>query len=267
MPYPTTIFPDKPAAVADLRANQLMLAAANALPGVTVSDDTLYSKLLVAEADVARLLKVYLMPTKIVPDDASQAELDALEAGSMPWAQEAAYDYGPEMWQGERWGYIKTQSVPVIAVEGIRFVYPAPTQQFFAVPQDWVRVDRKFGHIRLVPATTAFTAPLNAFLMQAMGGGMTIPFMVQVRYTAGLTDVATKWPDLVDVIKRKAVLKLVMDSYLPQSGSVSADGLSQSMSMDLTKYGDAIDEALFGPKGRNGGLWAAIHGIGLGVLG
>lgn len=261
-----TLFPDKATAVADLRAGALLLAARRVLPGIVLSDDYIYNKLLVAEKETSRILRVYFVPTIIVPDDAAQAELDALDAAGNAWAQEAAYDYDPDMWTPDRWGFIRTKWSPIISVQSIRLVYPSPTLTMFEIPHDWMRFDKKFGHIRMVPASAAFNAPLNAFLMQAMTGGRNVPFMVQVRYVTGLTDALKEWPDLVDVIKRKAMLKIVLDTFLPQSGSISADGLSQSMSMDLTKYGDAIDETLNGPKGSNGGLMSAIHGVRFGVM-
>src|SRR3546814_15149872 len=89
--------------------------------------------------------------------------------------------------------------------------------------------------------------------MQALGGGRTIPFMIQLTYVAGLANAARDYPDLLDVIKKKAVLKIVQDRYLPQSGSISADGLSQSVSVQMDQYQDVIDHALYGGKGTNGG--------------
>jgi hypothetical protein len=59
---------------------------------------------------------------------------------------------------------------------------------------------------------------------------------------------------------KQAVIGIIEDSYLPQSGSISADGLSQSMSMDVAKYHDTVDRLLNGDNG-NGGLMARIHGI------
>ena len=85
--------------------------------------------------------------------------------------------------------------------------------------------------------------------------------MIQLKYTAGLSNVACKWPDVLDVIQRAAVLRLVQGYYLPQSASISGDGLSQSQSFDGQKHQDLIAEALFGPKGCNGGLFTAIHGV------
>ena len=87
------------------------------------------------------------------------------------------------------------------------------------------------------------------------------PDMVQLSYTAGLANAAQDYPELIDVVKKKAVLSVLADSFVPQSGSISADGLSQSMSMDLGKYSEAIDEIIHGPKGSNGGLMTKIHGI------
>lgn len=262
-----TIFKNRVAAVADMRMDRLAMAASAALPGVTVSDDYIYSKLLSAEAEISRRLRVYLEPTVIVPDDAAQAELDALEAGGGAWAQEAAYDYSADFFMYDRWGYIITKSKPIISVQSLVFVYPSSMNQVFTIPPEWIRLDKKFGHVRLVPASQAFAAPLGAFLLQALSGGRTIPFMIQLRYTAGLDNVHKNWPDVVDVIKKKAVLSMLKDAFMPQSGSISADGLSQSLSVDMDKYDSIIDVAIDGPKGANGGLTTAIHGIRLGILG
>lgn len=262
-----SIFKNRVAAIADMRSDRLTLAAASVMPSVQISDDYVWSKLLAAEADISRRLRVRLEPTKIVPDDAPQAEIDALEAAGDPWATEPAYDYETSFFQGDRWGYIVTQQKPIVSVESIQFNYPSPAHQVFEIPRDWIRLDKKAGHIRMVPASQAFSAPLSAFLMQAMGGGRMIPFMIQVRYTAGLSNVLANWPDLVDVIKKRAVVGMITDAFLPQSGSISADGLSQSLSVDVSKYYESIDLAIDGPKGSHGGLMSAIHGIRLGILG
>lgn len=261
-----TLFPDAAPAVAELRRDQLMMALRTVMPGLVLDDGYIYQSLLAAESELSHRLKCYFVPTTIIPDDAPQSELDALEAAGIWWRQEAAYDYGPELWTGESWGFIVTKSKPIISVSSIRYVYPNPTQTFYNIPNDWIRLDRKYGHIRLVPASAAFSAPLNAFLMQAIGGGRNIPMMVQVRYVAGLKDAYADYPDLVRLIKRLAVYNIVSESWVPQSGSISADGLSQSMSMDLSKYGEMIEEKIEGGKGSNGGLMAQIHGIRMGVL-
>lgn len=259
-----TLFADKAAIVQELRNDRLITAGQTYLPGVTLSEDYIYSKLMAAEANISRILRVKFEPTEIIPSGYEQSEIDALPQGTV-WEEEPPYDYDPEFFMNERWGYIVTRQRPVLAVSYIKFAYPAPTNAIYEIPNDWIRLDKKYGHIRLVPASQAFTIPLGAFLMQALGGGRGIPHMIRVRYTTGLgatiDEVIKKWPDLISVIKRQAVLGIIKDQFLPSSGSISADGLSQSLSVDMEKYQDLIDNDLFGPKGSNGGLKAAIHGI------
>jgi hypothetical protein len=38
-----------------------------------------------------------------------------------------------------------------------------------------------------------------------------------------------------------ASLSILEEQYIPQSGSVSADGLSQSVSLDMDKYSEMIE--------------------------
>lgn len=254
-----TIFSDKAASVADIKSNRLVIAGETYFPGAALDDDYVYEKLLSAEADAIRKLRVFLEPTVVIPDDAEQSEIDALVAASTKYAQEPAYDYEPEFFRGERWGYIVAQHNPIISVQSIQFSYPSPSNTIYTIPNEWIRLDKRSGHIRLVPATQAFAAPLSAFLMQALGAGSTIPFMIRVRYTSGLVDVNRDWPDLVDVIKKMATLRIIADTYHPQSGSISGDGLSQSVSVDFAKFGEELDAKL-------STIRQAIHGVMMMVL-
>lgn len=251
--------------VAAFRAGAFAQVSAAYFAGVTFTDDFLLGQIQAAEQDVALELKVFLEPTVVFPYVPTADEITALN--DKPWKDEPGYDYDPEFFRSERWGYILSRQHPIISIEYIRFIYPAPTSQIYAIPNDWLRVDRKYGHIRMVPASSTFVAPLGAFLMQALSGGSSIPSMIQMKYTAGLEDAKTKWPLVIDVIMKMAVLKIMQGGFLPGSGSISADGLSQSMSVKMDDYQGMIDRMLFGPKGSNGGLWTAIHGVGGGVIG
>lgn len=254
-----SLFPVKADAVAALKA-ELSIGATAHIDLSGYSDDALYAKILAAESDASHQLRVFFEPTLIIPDDASQAEIDALDAAGTKYHQEAAYDYDPEFFRGEKWGYIVTKEKPIVAVHSIDFAYPAPTNQLFSIPQEWIRLDRKYGHIRLVPASMAFSAPLSAFIMQALGGGRTVPFMIRLRYTAGLKNAAQDYPELIDTIKKMATLRLLQSAFLPQSGSISADGLSQSSSVDLEKWHDGIQDKLADLRDQ-------IHGIRMTVIG
>lgn len=245
--------------VEEIRNDRLMAAAAGVLQDVRVSDDYLWDKVRAAESELANTLRVPLVPTRFFPIKPTPEQIAALDG--MAWAVDPAYDYTPDMFHFEKWGYFVTRQRPIISVERMRFAYPSQNVGFFDIPHDWIRTDARYGHIRLVPSSPAIFTTMNAFIMTALAGSRSIPFMIQLEYTAGLTDVANTYPELLDAIKKKAVLKVVADAYLPQSGSISADGLSESMSVDLGKYHETIDHIINGEPGSNGGLMSKIHGI------
>lgn len=252
-PIGTDLFPNRFTAVAALRS-EYSAQLSSYVDLSKISDDDLFAKLRAAESDASRQLRVFFAPTVVIPEGAPQSEIDALEAAGTRFVQEPAYDYEPEFFMGESWGYIVVNHRPLVSVQSIKFAYPDPTSQVWEVPVSWVRTDKQFGHIRLVPAAQSFSAPLSAFVMQALGGGRTIPFMIQVRYTAGLVNPAREYPELIDLVKKMAALRILQSAFLPQSGSISADGLSQSASVDVEKWHDGIVDKL-------GELRDAIHGI------
>ena len=259
------LFPSRLVAIAKLRRDRLVLLANSIMPDMKVSDDFLWDKLLAAESEIAHELRVPLAPTAFFPEQPTADEIAAL--GGKPWAIDPGYDYYPGDFQfTDKWGMIKTRQKPVHSVSRVRFAYPGGPTAHYDLPLDWLRIDKKYGMIQFVPSSTAFAAPLNAFVMQAIGNGRTIPLAIQLTYVAGLENVATNYPELIDLVVKKAVVKIIEDAYLPQSGSISADGLSQSVSVNMDSYHDAIERIINGGKGSNGGLMAAIHGVRVGVL-
>lgn len=257
-PTRTSLF-IKDIVIEEIRRDRLMSAAAGVLQDVKVSDAYLWDKVRAAESELSHTLRVPLVPTRFFSLKPTPEQIEAL--GGMAWDVDPAYDYSPDMFHFEKWGYFITRQRPIVSVERMRFAYPSQTDGFFDVPLDWIRTDARYGHIRLVPSSPAIFATMNAFIMTALAGSRSIPFMIQLEYVAGLTNVETTYPELLDVIKKKAVLKVIADAYLPQSGSISADGLSQSISVDMDKYNDTIDHIINGPSGSNGGLMAKINGI------
>ena len=223
----------------------------------------LWSQYRAAEADASRQLRVLLQPTQVFAGDPTDAEIAALTTVSadvvpvttvMPHIIEAAYDYEPDMFQYDKWGFIVTRQRPIIAVQSIQMVFPAVASHPFDIAADWIRMDRKYGQIRIVPTGASMATPIAMHLMQIIGGGRAVPHMVRIRYTAGLTDAANNYPDLLDVIKKMALLRIIDGMFFPQSGSISADGLSQSISVDAQKLHDGIDDKL-------DALRDSIHGV------
>lgn len=260
----SALFPDKAAAITKMRRDRLVLATQTHFSGVELEDDYIWEKLLAAEGEVSRTLRVKLQPTIFFPEQPTQEQIDALNG--MPWELDEGYDYDPAMYTADRWGFFQTHSSPLIEVKDIRFAYPARGNNVFDIPEDWLQLDRKYGHVRIVPLSTTAMAQLTPMLMQLVAVGRIIPNMVRITYVAGLKNAAAEYPELVDAVKKLAVLKIIEDGFLPQSGSISGDGLSQSMSVDMGKYEDSIDRILTGGAGSNGGLRAAIHGITMAVM-
>lgn len=250
----SALFPDLPAAVLTLRQDRLMQVLETWLPGVVFSDDYLADKLRAAEADAERQLRVFFGPVEILPHGWPE-DTAALDTAGVRWIEEPGYDFEPDLFAGERWGLLETRQRPILHVEAIQFAWPAPGQGvLYRIPESWQRIDKKYGRINLVPTQDLIALPLNTFLLNAFGGGRRVPLMIQIRYRAGLTDASLHWPDLIDLVKKMAVLSLLNDGFLPASGSISADGLSQSKSFDLNAFAGMIDHKLET-------LRQALHGV------
>jgi hypothetical protein len=263
----SALFPDQAAAITDLRA-WLSMGAGQYINLSAVTDDMLWDKLMAAESEAERSLRVFFSPTEVVPDNAPQAEIDALEAAKTRYVTVSNFDYEPDLFLNDAWGYVQLAHKPIQAIRSVIIAFPTPFLQNYQVPADWLRLDRKYGQLQFVPTSTAAVTPVGAYAV-AMWGGSIYPQALQIRYLCGLTNAngqavtsfAQHWNDLVDVVKRMAISKLMKTGFLPTSSSISADGLSQSNSFDMAAWQDGINESLFGPKGSNGGLFASIHGI------
>lgn len=232
------------------------------LPGVLrylggpVSDDFLWGKLKAAEADIQRELHIFLVPTVLFPNEPTQAEIAALNGA--PWAVDPGYDYDADMTQPGGWTFVALRQKPVISLASIKFVYPS-TGTIFEVQPQWIKLDKKYGHVRFIPAGSGFTHQMGAPIVGAMGL-QTAPQFVEIRYTAGLTNAAADYPDLIDLVQRMVLLRILGDAMPAASGSISADGLSQSISPpDTDKLQAEVDRMLETLRQR-------IHGVPLMVL-
>lgn len=236
------------------RQDRLLHVIETYAPGATFSDDYLWGKLCAAEADAERQLRVFFGPVEIIPQGSNE-DTAALDAANVRWIEEPGYDFDPDLFKGETWGLIETRQRPIIRIDSIYFAWPAPGMgNVFTVPNSWLRIDKRYGRLNLVPTQNLLMLPLNTFILSALSGGRNVPLMMQIRYAAGLQNARRDYPDLLDLVQKMAVLNLLSDLFLPQSGSISADGLSQSLSMDLDKYRQSVAE-------RIETLRQSIHGV------
>lgn len=256
-------FPSVPGAIASLRRDRLFQIMQTFFPTAMLDGSYLLQKLVASTALIQHMLRVFLTPREMLPNTATQDEIDALTATGAVVELEPAYDYNPDLFQGNTWGFQPLRQRPIIAVHGMQFVYPTPNNTLFQIPSEWIRTDNKYGTINLLPVTASFSMPLNAFILSALGGGRMVPNFLEIRYSAGLINCARDWPDILDVILKQTVLSIFEDWYIPgnKSESTSADGLSQSTSvgLKLRDYEDIIGRKLETIR-------QAMFGIRLGVV-
>lgn len=219
-----------------------------------LSDEFLHAQLLAAEADTERALRAYLTPTEVLPDGATDAEKSALDQAGTRWVEEPGYDLEPDMFLAGNWFYLVLRHTPVISIHSIKFAFPSATSTIWDVPAGWIRLDKKAGHVRIVPGTLMSSAPISTWIMQMLSMGRNVPQVIQVRYKSGLENIQSEYPDLLDLVAKSAIVRIADDSFVPGSGSISADGLSRSISLDMKEIRAQIDR-------RMDRLRDAIHGM------
>lgn len=226
MPEPTT---KSGITAADLRG-YLFGIVCHLKKAESFSDSYLEDKVRQAEDQLARDLGILFQKTVIKCEPQSGDAFDL---------EEPAYDYDSDFFLGERWGWLRVRRYPVRSVERMVFAFPNIESKVFTVPASWIRLDKLFGVIRLVPAQAAIYAPMTAYLLSLMGGGRDVPQAIFVDYTAGFdgpNEIKLHDQDILELIKRLAVLEIAADGLLPSSFASSGDGISQSFSWDLKTY-------------------------------
>jgi hypothetical protein len=235
-------------ALRQLRTDRLMRLGARIGNIADLSDDYLVRTLLATERLVERELRIFITPRQIVPVGTPAAEVAALAAMGCPMVEEPGYPFDTRLFNGMD---LEVRHRPIIDIYRLWYSYQGdgtPAGQaaasLYDVPLDWIQMDRKYGRLNMLPQSSFTNLPLNTWLLSVLGSGRDIPFGLKLRYSAGLRDARNEYPDLVNLILRRTVISIMDDSFIPQSGSISADGLSQSLSTDVDKYRDAVEKAL-----------------------
>ena len=218
--------------VGQLRQNQMAISGTN-INFAALSDDVIWQMMVASEVSLARKLGVNLSPVEIFTDSPTQAELDELNGKS--YLIEPGYDFPPNFFGVGKFGAFRLRQVPVVEIKSIKLVYPNTGGVIFDIPVSWVRCDYKYGLVHIFPSATNQALPISIMTMQALTSGIQIPTMIRVRYSAGLTRFSELYPDVVALVKRMTILRIINDAWLPLSESIGADGLSQSQSNDVDK--------------------------------
>jgi len=251
-----TIFTDQVATLAELRGGKLALLPATYFNGTVLSDPYLWNQILAAEQEVSRRLSVPLDATQIFSVGGPTVE-ELVALGDSPYLVEPGYDGGgfQGLWQ---WDTLQLNTRPLISVQEVKFVYPGLNETVYVVPPEWIYPNFKSAILQFTAAPTAGGLSGAIVAMNVFTAGRTVPQMIRVKYTAGLTPQHPAFQDVRNLVLRMAVLRILLDAFIPQSGSISVDGLSQSMSMDTGKYQEAIDADLQNLRERINGLMFGV---------
>lgn len=161
--------------------------------------------------------------------------------------EEAPYDFQRDMLLDERWGYFELRERPVVQIDRFFFRFPGTTfSQTFNIVPDWIRLEKQFGHVQIVPSSgTGMTIfALQAFVASILGTGRGVPQALYVDYQAGLSREALcrDHQDLLEAVRIAATLFLfgILDTIRSgglASQSLSQDGQSRSQSPASGKWG------------------------------
>ncbi|GEM_PF-3170121 len=164
-----------------------------------------------------------------LPDDFD--ELDDID--------EPAYDYRSDFFTDGRWGRIQLNYRPVWSISQMVFTFPG-TGTVFTVPTSWIRLDRKYGNVQLVPATgEAILAVFTHFIvMRAIGSRGSLPMSIYVDYTTGFSheELCQHHNELLEGLRLRTLLSLagIISAVAAPGGgssnSLGLDGLSRSRS-------------------------------------
>lgn len=249
------IFPSKADALARMRASLASVSDA-LVDKSTITDDALWFRLQSAASELQGALGVPLTPTRVF---GGHVDKNALTGLTGPYMVEPGYDLPPDFFAAGRWGGLQLRVRPVISIERFVFQHPALPQPVFEVPASWIILDHKYGMVNLVPQAITTTGPLSMFTVQAMAGGMNVPAMIQVDYTAGIDLRDPRYASVLDAVYQMANLRLLQSVVAPQSASVSADGLSQSVSVDIDRLSADMEERVRALRYKLlGPVWGAL---------
>ena len=242
----SALFPDRVSTLSTVRRDYLPALMAGH-GSVSVSDGFLWARLMWAEAHIAHVFRAPMRPTTFFPVQPTPEQVAALDGE--PWDVDPPYELDPHDVQYGGTRTLKLRQVPVIAVQRVDMVYPGQQAPGYSFPLEWLRLDAKYGQLQIVPIGSQFgvAVPSAGLALAAMAGGAVIPQVFHVTYRAGLQNLSTNYPDLVDIALRLMCIGVLRTRVPPQSGSINADGLSQSVSAPdfgamIGQVDDELDE-------------------------
>lgn len=148
--------------------------------------------------------------------------------------EDEPYDFDPEAWS--HYGFIQLRHFPIIQVDRAVWYSPVKGEIMDMLDNDWLRVYKQFGQIRMFP-TAGFTyGPYSVYGQFWTGmGARRYPGAFELDYQTGYESAEFVPEGLRGIIGKYATVKalaVIGDGILAgfSSQSVSLDGLSESFS-------------------------------------
>lgn len=255
--------PKTPITVAELKDEELygvvLQAAGEAQP---FSDAAIQRRLIAAEDEYERDLQIRWQPTRVFSDvwGRQQGVFPANSLAKLPDdydpltdLDEPAYNYASDFWGDGRWGEMDLGWRPVRDITAVWFAFPG-TNPIWQVPRTWIRPDRRFGAVQIVPSSAvAVYASFNAFILGVIAGGRGLPQSIFIDYVTGFADgeLEQHHNDLLEGVRLRTMLQLLpmlSTAAAPggtQGGSLGLDGLSRSRQFGpLGPYSAKIQQAI-----------------------
>lgn len=249
--------PKSPVSVEEILGEQLygvVLKARGETAALPLS--AVQRSLIAAEDYFERRLGVRWQPTRVLSDARGRLhstfptggvlDLGALDPPYDPIKDidEPAYDYGRDFWSDGAWGWLDLSHRPVRDITQVVFAFPG-TQPIYRVPDNWLRLDRKFGRLQMVPSSsTAVYAVFNAVFLGILAGARGVPQSIYVDYVTGYSH--EEWiahgQDLLQALRLQACLGLLgiggtAMAQGQQNLNLGMDGLSTSRGYMSGKFG------------------------------
>lgn len=163
----------------------------------------------------------------------------------------------------QHYNYLQLDNYPVISIEEFNVQYPTG-QTVVQYPNEWIRLNKEHGQIRIVPTAGTLSEILigqgGSYLPAIYNGLQNLPDLFEIRYTAGFENCNVP-ANIVDIIGMLASMGPfnIFGDLITGAGignlSLSLDGLSQSITTTqsamyggygsrIIAYGKQIKESL-----------------------
>lgn len=156
----------------------------------------------------------------------------------------------------QAFNYLQLDNYPVISVEEFNVQYPSG-QTVVNYPDEWLRIDREHGQLRIVPTAGTLSQILigqgGSYLPAIYTGMASLPHLFEIRYTAGFENCNVP-KNIINLIGMMASLGPfnIFGDLITGAGignlSLAIDGLSQSVTTTQSAmyggYGSRIVEYL-----------------------